>query len=95
MAVAGVAGVMAVMQQACQDQMVLSDLLLAWNPLSLIATITDSWEIIPRTGELFLYTVDCYSAPFFEVGVLTAWLCIGIAAYVVSYRLFGRKEISA
>lgn len=94
-AVAGVAGVMAVMQQACQDQMVLSDLLLAWNPLSLIATITDSWEIVPRTGDLFLYTVDCYSAPLFEIGVLTVWLCIGIAAYVVSYRLFGRKEISA
>lgn len=95
MAVAGVAGVMAVMQQVCQDQMVLSDLLLAWNPLSLIATITDSWEFVPRTGDLFLYTVDCYSAPFFEIGVLTTWLCIGIAAYVVSYRLFGRKEISA
>lgn len=93
--VAGVAGVMAVMQQTCQDKMVLSDLLLAWNPLSLIVTITDSWEIVPRTGDLFLYTVDCYSAPFFEIGVLTTWLCMGIAAYVVSYRLFGRKEISA
>lgn len=94
-AVAGIAGMMAVMQQLCQDKMVLSDLVLAWNPLSLIATITDSWEIIPRTGDLFLYTADCYSAPFFEIGVLTAWLCIGSTAYVVGYRLFGRKEISA
>lgn len=94
-AVAGIAGMMAVMQQLCQDKMVLSDLLLAWNPLSVIATITDSWEIIPRTGDLFLYTADCYSAPFFEVVVLITWLGISMAAYAFSYRRFGRKEISA
>ncbi len=94
-AVAGVTGVMAVMQQTCQNKMTLLDLLLAWNPLSLIVTITDFWEIIPRTGDLFLYTPDCYSAPFFEAGVLLAWLCIGMFANTFSYRCFGRKEISA
>ena len=94
-AVAGITGMMAVMQQICQDKMVLSDLLLAWNPLSLVFTITDSWEIVPRTGELFLYTADCYSAPFFEVGVLITWLCVGVIMYTVSYQYFGRKEMSS
>lgn len=92
--VAGITGMMAVMQQLCRDKMVLSDLLLAWNPLSLVATITDSWEIIPRTGDLFLYTPDCYSAPFFEAGVLLTWVSVGMFAYTFGYRCFRRKELS-
>ena len=93
--IACVVGGMALMQYLCQDTMVISNLLLAWNPLSLIVKITNAWDIQPRSGTLFLYTADCYSAPCFELGIIVTWLLITILLYGLCVLYFRRKEIPA
>ena len=87
-----IVGIMTLAQSLCDGRMNLPNLILAGNPMAFFVKFKEG-RLQFRTGEWFLYTTDCYSAPYFECIVLIIWLVIAGLLLYVAWRTFQRREL--
>lgn len=92
LAVGSATGIMALAQRSCSEKISIANLLLSGNPVGLLLKYYEG-RFQFRIGDLFSYTADCRSAPFFELIVPAVWLLAGGALLFLSWRYFCKKEL--
>ena len=85
-------GIMALAQRSCTEKISIANLLLSGNPVGLLLKYHEG-RFLFRTGDLFSYTADCRSVPFFELIVPAVWLLAGGVLLFLSWRYFCKKEL--